>query len=247
MLTLNPSSRRSQLLQALVIVFILSIAVVSTLPNYITGNWLWNRAPRVIQIDQLRDLREQGLTLPGWTTLEQQDGNIGGHRWVIQTLQPDAELDELPLQAPVILMMRPQNAQEDMPQVDWMDINGIYGWQQDQRRRLNLTFSQDPLISDQDAGKVIQVNTRFFRGWNSQRTYAVIQWYAWTDGGSPSPGDWFWADQWSQLRDRQKMPWVAVNIQIPIKPLGEIESVRAIAESITQSVQTALMTGAFSE
>jgi len=71
-----------------------------------------------------------------------------------------------------------------------------------------------------------------------------LQWYAWTTAGSPSIGRWFWVDQFSQWRDRQRMPWVAVSLLIPIQPLGEIEPVRSLATTLGQAVQSTLLESA---
>ncbi|HEY9663536.1 MAG TPA: cyanoexosortase B system-associated protein, partial [Allocoleopsis sp.] len=89
--------------------------------------------------------------------------------------------------------------------------------------------------------KPISVSARFFRGWNQEHTYAVVQWYAWSNGGSPAPMDWFWVDQQSQWRDHQHTPWVAVSLLLPLPPLGDLETVQAQAISLGQVVQTTLM------
>jgi cyanoexosortase B-associated protein len=68
----------------------------------------------------------------------------------------------------------------------------------------------------------------------------VLQWYAWSKGGHPAPSHWFWADQWTQLRDRQRLSWVAVSLQMPIKPLGEIASAQSELEALGKLVQSTL-------
>ena len=101
-------------------------------------------------------------------------------------------------------------------------------------------------MSDKSAGTTkpttasAKVEARFFRAWTQRRTVAVLQWYAWSGGGNPAPSRWFFADQLAQLR-RNRVPWVAVCLQIPIEPLGDIEASRPLAESLGKVVQTALM------
>jgi cyanoexosortase B-associated protein len=236
MLPLTQSSRRSQLLKILVVIFVLAIAAVNTLPNYITGQWIWVNPPKLEATSQLQTLQKQGVTVPGWQTIEQQVSEIGGHKWSIQVISSETSNTSTELRGPVILMMRPQTFHKDQPQVDWMDINGVQHWTADHQQILKFSVNL-PNSGQRQAS----VNARFFRGWNQNQTYAVLQWYSWSNGGSPSPGDWFWADQLTQLRLRQRMPWVAISILIPIKPLGEIELVRPLAESLGQTVQSTLM------
>lgn len=218
---------QSNRVKLLIALFVLAIAAVPVLPNYVTQRWSWRSPPEVPGLELLRALEQQGLAVSGWESRDQQEVEISGHTWSLQTLaapQPDAP--------PVLLLLRPQTWHRDQPQVEWMDINGIQHWTVDRRQPLRFTAPTQPPT---------QVTARFLRGWNQQQTYAVLQWYAWSTGGSPAPSRWFWADQRAQWRDRQRMPWVAVCLMIPIKPLGEIEPVRSLAESLGQRVQTALI------
>jgi cyanoexosortase B-associated protein len=52
------------------------------------------------------------------------------------------------------------------------------------------------------------------------------------------------ADRMAQL-SQQRAAWVAVNVLIPIEPLGKIEKVEDRASSLSQTVQAALMAEAF--
>ena len=259
------SSRRSLILRLLTAIVLLAIAAVVIMPNYGTGDWTWANPPKVQHQDHLRALKDDGLTIPDWQTTEQYATEISGLPWSVQALIPDTvtiRLDEnasagdenrIRTENPAIALFRPQTWYRDMPQVEWMDINGVQKWTTDQRT--SLTFTVAPEMSSQNTDdphdslgdRSVRIHTRFFRGWSRQQTYAVMQWYAWPTGGSPSASQWFWVDQRSQLRDRHRMPWVAVSIMIPIKPLGDIQSVRATAEIIGQQVQASLMRDVFSE
>ncbi len=241
------SPQRSHTIKALVVAFVLAIAAVSAVPNYITGQWFWKNPPEIAALSELRDLQKSGLELPGWTTADQSVGEIGGHKWSVQTLQrssTDSAPDSVPpsgADAPpvVILLLRPQTFYKDQPQVDWMDVKGAQHWTADHLRSVQF----NSLLAGAPSGSPeVTVKARYLRGWNQKQTYAVVQWYAWATGGSPSTGDWFWADQWEQLSDRQRMPWIAVSLLIPIKPLGDIESSQEFALSLSQTIQSELMT-----
>ncbi|WP_416665810.1 cyanoexosortase B system-associated protein [Egbenema bharatensis] len=234
MLSPTESPKRILLHKFLLVIFVLAIVVFLSLPNYRTGQWTWNAERELSNIQELRLLQQQGLSLPGWQTVTQQTGEIGGRKWSIQGIVPTST-SEPTSQNTVWLLLRPQTWHRDMPQVDWMDINGVQQWTADSNRSLQFTvpdpFTQQP----------IPINTRFLRGWNQQRTYAVLQWYAWANGGHPAPARWFWVDQRSQLFHRTRTAWIAVSLLIPIKPLGDIETVRSQAQELGQLVQTALM------
>jgi cyanoexosortase B-associated protein len=227
--------QRSPRYKILLAMLILAIAVAGVIPNYWSGNWTWKQSLELKPIQALKTIQQQGLLLPGWQTIEQQVVQVGGHKWSMQTLTPDAPDSTTP-QPSALLMLRPQTWHRDLPQVDWMDINGARGWTEDSQRRLSFTL---PPIAP-ESSRSISVNARFFRGWDQERTYAVVQWYAWPSGGHAAPSRWFWVDQVSQWRDRQRTPWVAVSLLIPIKPLGDIESARSQAISLAQLAQSTL-------
>lgn len=251
---LSNTFERSPLYKFLIVLFVLAIAASSAIPNYLGGNWFLIKVPELSHLQQLKQI-QQGLTLPGWHTLEQKVVEIGGHKWSFQpiTSQPDASqpslsasADPSSLQKEVLLLLRPQTGQRDLPEVDWMDIdgwmngNGARGWTTDSQQLLQFLV-QTPTLSSEKNHSPMQVKARFLRGWTEQGTYAVLQWYAWSNGGHADPNCWFWADQLSQLRDRRHTPWVAVSILIPIEPLGDIASVRSRAEAIAQTVQSTLI------
>lgn len=225
-------SRRSPLYKLLGVLFILAIVAFITVPNYVTGNWAWERIPEISTVRQMQKLQQQGLTLPGWKTLQQQAGEIGGHRWSVQAITP-LEDTPTPSDNSIWLMLRPQIWHRDTPQVDWMDINGIQGWTVDSLRSLEFQVA----AAD---GKPVSVSARFFKGRSPASTHAVVQWYAWATGGSSAPSQWFWADQFSQWQGH-RTAWVAVSLLLPIQPLDDLEAIRSQAEALGQQVQIALM------
>jgi cyanoexosortase B-associated protein len=228
---ISQPTQRSPLIPILVVLFILAIALTSAIPNYFSGNWVWRREAKLERVAQLKAIQKAGLALPGWKTLEQDTVELGGHKWSIQAIVPEAQAKTATVDDATILMLRPQTWQRDMPQVDWVDINGAQRWTADSLETISLALPD----------RSTTIRARFLRGWHEKRTYAALQWYAWEKGGSPAPASWFWADQASQLRDRHRSAWVAVSILIPIQPLGDIAPVRPEAEALGQLVQTTLM------
>ena len=111
-----------------------------------------------------------------------------------------------------MLLLLPQPWHSNQPQLEWLDVSGAQHWRIESRRRLKVAPSPG-------AGPV---NARFFRAWGDRQSVAVVQWYAMPSGGHPSPGHWFWANQWSQLTRRALTPWVAVSLVLPMEPLGAL-------------------------
>jgi cyanoexosortase B-associated protein len=234
--TPTDQSSRSGFVKLLVILFVLAIALASAVPGYLGGKWTWQQTPQFENLSAFQAVLQDGLALPGWQTVDQQTIEIGGHKWSAQAILPATAGEPSP-QKTVWLLLRPQTWERDLPQIDWTDINGVQQWETDSRQQIQFTVQ--PLAHQS------RVTASFFRGWTAQRTSAVLQWYAWADGGHPAPSQWFWLDQWRQLRDRQRLAWVAVSIQMPIKPFGEIETVAAEAETLAQLVQTTLIEQVF--
>ncbi len=240
--------QRSPLYKSLVVLFLLTIAVANTIPNYLSGNY-FNKVPGLSSLQELRTLQKSGLTLPGWQTVDQKRVEIGGHKWSIQAIAPQTPPATNP---PILLMLRPQTWHRDLPQVDWMDIRGARGWTEDSDRHIQFSMPTQLMPTQSASTQSVlaqsmptNIEARFLRGWTQERTYAVLQWYAWRNGGNPAPIGWFWAEQGSQLRDRQHMPWVAVSLLIPIQPLSEIESVQSQAEALGQLIQSTLAADVF--
>jgi cyanoexosortase B-associated protein len=206
---------------ALVLLLVVAIAI-GAVPGYLSGKWSWADLPKVANIKQLQNIKKVGLPIPGWTTLEQREVPIGGNQWSYQIMQPQG-------QNPVELLLMPQNYYKNHPQVEWMDLNGIERWTTDSHKTL-------PLKVAGEEGKT--VSAQFFRAWN-RSTFVVVQWYAWPGGGNYLPFFWFLADQWAQFH-RQRAPWIAVSLKIPVDPLASVESTETLAKSLAQTVQTTL-------
>lgn len=228
-LSLPKSLRQWRILPRVAVLgFLLVLVTFAAVPGYLTGNWTWKQPPPVTILKQLKELRKTGLELPGWKTLEHKTVRIGGHEWSIQAIGQGNP-------KPVIVMLLPQNGPKNQPQVEWVDIGGSQQWQTDSHTTMKFK---------QASGQHVEAN--FFRAWNQQQTVAVLQWYAWPGGGHPDITRWFWADQFAQLH-RQRVPWVAVCLQIPMEPLGDLEASRPLAESLGNMIQSALMAGPFAK
>jgi cyanoexosortase B-associated protein len=216
-------------LNKFILLLLLSILLfVGAVPGYLQRQWNWEKPLPVKTISQMRELRQKGLELPGWQTKISKEIIVSREKWLYQEVQLDPKTT-------AILLLRPQQDDKDQPQVQWVDVKGFQRWQTDRERRIQFTIP--PTSENPEPTKV---EAQYLRGWNRQETFAVLQWYAWYPGGSPNPARWFWFDQISQWQGR-RAPWVAVSIQIPVEPLGDIEPVLPQAQSLAQSVQTALM------
>lgn len=216
-----------------IVLFMLAIVAALVLPNYWTQNWNWNHLPPIVQSKSLRQLQQTGLQLDGWQTLDQRSIQIGGQDWSVQAIVPQESAAATP-QTATLLFLRPQTWIRDLPQVEWMDINGMQQWQTDSARSIQFTLTAPN-------GQSVPVTARFLRGWSEERTYAVMQWYAWSTGGSPDPMRWFWANQTMRWHREPPLPWVAVSLLQPIAPLESIETVQRSLESLAQQIQAALL------
>jgi cyanoexosortase B-associated protein len=67
----------------------------------------------------------------------------------------------------------------------------------------------------------------------------VVQWYAWLGGGHYDPSVWYWLDQWAQLK-RQRVPWIAVSLVIPLEPTKELQTLTPFALNLAKEVQSNL-------
>jgi cyanoexosortase B-associated protein len=213
----------------ILVVFLGMLVIIGAVPSYLQGNWSWAQPPEVKNLSEIRSIRSVGLDVPGIETLEQQEIQVGGHKWSAQEIAPKNS-------KPVLLLLLPQRDHKAQPEVEWLDINGFEQWKTDSYRQLR--FQVPPGKGANSAS----VNARFFRAWNQRQTFAVVQWYATPHGGTAVPSRWFWADQLAQLR-RRRVPWVAVSLKIPMEPLGDLEASQPLAQSLGESVQTALMSG----
>lgn len=212
---------------AALIVLIITIAW-GAVPGYLQGNWLWEEPPQLTNSGQLNRLLKTGITLPDWQNIAQREIRLGGHKWSAQILEKSSKQQ-------AIVLLRPQTYYLDKPSVDWQDIQGREKWKTDSYQKLKFTSQ----ATDKPEKKV-KVTARFFRAWNSRQTFAVIQWYASGNGGHFSPANWFWQDQWAQIH-RSRTAWVAVSCQIPIEPLGDIDEVKPLVESLGKNIQQNLL------
>jgi len=214
--------------QIILLLLLLILLLVGAVPGYLQKHWAWEKPLPVKTIAQMRQIRQKGLELPGWQTKTSKEVSVSGEKWLSQEVQIDP-------QTTAILLLRPQKDDKDQPQVQWVDVKGFQRWQTDRDRLIQFTIP--PTSQNQQPTKI---QAQYFRGRNRQETFAVLQWYAWDSGGNPDPAKWFWSDQIAQWQGR-RVPWVAVSIQIPIEPLGDIEPALPKAQSLGQAVQTALM------
>ncbi|MDQ2097707.1 MAG: cyanoexosortase B system-associated protein [Tychonema bourrellyi B0820] len=221
--------RRYQLSKIIVLVFLLVLVGLIAIPGYGTGRWPWTNPPPVANLKQLKILRQNGLTLPGWQTLRTQNHVlIGGHKWLVEEIKNDQTI--------AVLLLLPQNGPKDQPQVEWLDIKGFHRWQTDSDRTLSFTVNLTSVANTQTT----TVTARFFRSRTPQQTFAVLQWYAWPNGGSPSTSRWFWEDSIARLSNR-RASWVAVCIIVPIQPNADIKIAEPILNSLGKIVQAKLM------
>jgi cyanoexosortase B-associated protein len=213
MLKLKPVSLKLLLMLALAL-----LIALGTLPGYLQGGkWAWQSPPKVTTLAQLKALRDKGLAIANWQTTDKQTPLIGEHKWLKQDLISGDQK--------AILLLFPQNGPIDQPQVEWADINGTLTWRTDSDSLREVTPS---------------VKARYFRGWNDQQTYAVLQWYAWSEGGDPAPSRWFIVDRLAQLQHR-RAAWVAISLLLPTEPLDDIEKYWSKMNSLAQTVQSNLM------
>lgn len=233
----KPLLQRGRFVQVGLIVMLAALLTVAALPNYISGQWPWSSPLKAPTVEQLQALLEEPLVLPGWEEALHQQTRIGGNRWSVAEYRPDADntTDKVTNFA---VLLRPQPWHTNQPQVEWVDLVGNRRWQVNDLQTLRFTVVDDQQTS-------IPITARYFRALDNQSTFAVMQWYAWSTGGHPAPGRWFWADQLRQWTSRERMPWVAVSLLIPIEPVGNIRPYSEEAMGIGQLIQTSLRQAVF--
>lgn len=250
-LTQLSSKKNKKTFVQLVLVALLSLFVaISALPHYL-GGWPWATPLKLPAASRtaLQAMPEQGISLAGWVTAEQTTTEIGKDTWLVQQLSVAAAAEGSKL-APVLLLLRPQVYGGDQPEVEWLDVKGSQGWETDSHQALSFEVPKPQSVKNSvtdtaTSAENIRISSDFFRAWNQDQTYAILQWYAWPTGGSPSPAQWFWADQKMQWSRRQRMPWVAVSLWLPISPLGDISAHQDMATSLGKTIQKALVTSVF--
>ena len=236
------SPKSDRILQITLLIFLSILLAVGTVPGYLAGKWQWQNPPAVKVLGELKQIRKQGIEIPGWRTTEQKSMILGEHPWSIQTIESetqdtnikDAAKDTAKNTAKnttkdtATVFLFTQNGPRDQPQVEWSELDGVQRWKRDSESQQNFTVNQVP------------VTARLFRAWNSKRTYAVMQWYAWSEGGHPEPSHWFFADRLAQFQGKRQ-PWIAVSILLPMEPLDDLNKYRDRITALAQPIESRLL------
>jgi cyanoexosortase B-associated protein len=231
MIAFSKLVKERQFSQIVALILLLLLLVMGTLPGYMTGKWQWQKLPDVTTLKELRKIHKKGLVIPDWQTIEQKPAEVGEGKWSRQIIQKNNS------QKQAVLLLLPQIGLKNHPQIEWTEMNSFWHW--DIAQLKTVEFPVKSGSKSQTSGNT-KVTARFFRAVTKQSTFAVLQWYAWSDTGDPSPFNWFVADQRSQLQ-RKRTAWVAVNLMIPMEPLGQADKYLADAKSLAQTVQQQLM------
>jgi len=236
--TRDPTSlpARRPAVTLIVIAALALFVAVSALPRY-ASSWPWATPLKVANQPALQAIRDEGIALPGWLQKEQAKTKIGGDTWSIQQLSAAAD-GTFAAASPstIFILLRPQVWEADQPEVEWLDLQGAQQWDTDSHQSLPFEVASP---------ETIRTNADFFRAWSQEQTYAVLQWYACPAGGSASPAWWFWADQKAQWQHRQRMPWVAVSVWLPIDPLSDVRPYEAIAADLGVAIHQQLLQTVF--
>jgi cyanoexosortase B-associated protein len=221
-------SNPDRLTRILLLLFLTVILTIGAVPGYLAGKWQWQNPPAVKALAQLRVIRKQGIQVPGWPTQEQRTVTLGGHPWSIQQIKNDRNED-------ASLFLFTQNGPKDQPQIEWSEINGIQRWQTDSDGEQSFNVK----LTDSNSSVTSSITAKIFRAWTAKRTYAVLEWYGWSDGGHPSPSHWYVADRIAQFKG-QRQPWVAVAILLPMEPLDDLNKYRDRITELAKTVQLQL-------
>ena len=228
----KPSIQSKSLIQWVVVAVLAGLVAIAALPNYLTGQWPWSANMPVPQLQEIRELYQTPLLLDGWDIALHETVKIGGSEWALSEYRT-ASSDGVEAKS-FGLLLKPQKSADKQPEVEWVDLQGAQGWRVNDLHTVRLSAAAA-------TGKPIEVSTRYFRGLNENSTLAVMQWYAWPTGGHFAPGRWFWADQARQWQQRERMPWVAICLLLPIEPVGDIRPHTDEMVAIAQAVQTSLL------
>ncbi|GEA28595.1 hypothetical protein MiAbW_03171 [Microcystis aeruginosa NIES-4325] len=201
----------------LLLCLLLVLILGGILPNLISGQWSWVDQPRIRNIQKMSALQKSGIELSDLKTINQSQEQIGEGKWSVQVVESSDGKR-------ITVLLKPQVYYKNQPAVEWSDINSISRWNQGETTELS--------IPTQSGGKA---TARFYRAWK-QNTFAVVQWYAWLGGGHYDPSVWYWLDQWAQLK-RQRLPWIAVSLFIPLEPTKKLQTLTPFALSVAGEVQ----------
>jgi cyanoexosortase B-associated protein len=221
--------KERQFPQIVALILLILLLIMGTVPGYMAGKWQWQQLPNIPTLKELGKIHKKGLVVPGWQTIEQQQVVVGEGKWSKQTIQ----LDNSEKQA--ILLLLPQVDIKSHPEIEWTEMKSFWHWDTAQLKTVEF-----PLKTQSPTAENAKVTARFFRAVAKESTFAVLQWYAWSNTGDPSPFNWFVADQRSQWQ-RKRTAWVAVNLMIPMEPLGEADKYLPDAESLAKIIQEQLM------
>ena len=204
----------------LLLCLLLILILGGILPNLISGQWSWLDQPRISNMQKMLALQESGIKFSDLKTIDQSQGEIGEGKWSLQVV-------ETPEGKRITVLLKPQVYYKNQPGLEWSDITSISRWNQGETTELS--------IPTRSGGKA---TARFYRAW-TQNTFAVVQWYAWLGGGHYDPSVWYWLDQWAQLK-RQRVPWIAVSLVIPLEPTKELQTLTPFALNLAGEVQSNL-------
>lgn len=222
-------SKGIQLRQGAIALLLFLLLIGGILLNF-GGQASWREPFPVANLGAMRDLRDTGLDLPGWEKEGQLRLNVGGREWSVQAIAQ-------PGKRTALVMILPQWGPQEMPGVEWSDVDGFFRWQREGER--SLTFTTTNPAATVQARYFLARDTAATKVVPFRQTVAVLQWYATPTGGNPSPGWWFWGDQWAQL-SRRRLPWVAVSLRFPIDPRSALEDVEGDVLPLAQAVQEAI-------
>jgi cyanoexosortase B-associated protein len=228
MLLSVPRSWNLSRAKLVLLVFLLGLLLVGAMPHYLTQKWPWKAPPPVAHLAELRAIRKVGLPIANWKTTKGAPLELGDHKWYQQAIAKGAQT------ATVLLL--PQGGPTQQPQVEWNDIQSIQRWQRDSDKTLAIAYGWSSTNAPTNAAAF---SPRIFRAWTNTHTYAVIQWYAQSNGGSAIPSRWYLADRIAQWQ-RQRIPWVAVSVQMPMEPLDDLRKYEAGAIALAQDIQSSL-------
>ncbi|MEL4896279.1 cyanoexosortase B system-associated protein [Crocosphaera sp. Alani8] len=208
--------------QIMILVLFSLVIIFVAVPSYLNQEWSWSKLPRVPEVAQMREIPNTKLNFSGWTTISQREMSINNYPWSLQLI-------EKPGEEVVFVALKGQKYFKDQPEVEWTDLELMERWKREGVKTLEFPSEINPNNS---------VTARWFQAWND-KTYAVVQWYAWPGGGHHAPSQWFLVDQKAQLR-KKRVPWVAVSITIPMEALGSLKDKEALARPLAQEVQKTL-------
>jgi cyanoexosortase B-associated protein len=199
----------------------LALLVLGALARDLTHRgWGWMSTPKIANIQQMSRLKKSGIEIPGAKRLDHRKVRIGEGEW-------SAQIVESADGSRITVLLKPQVYYKDQPEVEWSDVQSIARWKSE--------GAPDLVFPSPSGGTV---TARFYRAWQTN-TFAVVQWYAWLGGGHHDNAAWYWQDQRARLK-RQRTPWIAVSIHIPLEPTKKIDTVRPLALDLARKIQRQL-------